>query len=151
MWILVYLQANDSIYKLAQTIINTTHIQHMYELVAVSSWPNSRLSTWLPPKISFQDEIWSEKRAGSFLGCNDLEEGKGHWKDTLREGFEESLEGFLRIEGRGLGRGGRPYVQGWAVKVLGGKWASLRRETETVSRRSPSWSRKQRGKRRRTL
>jgi hypothetical protein len=68
----------------------------------------------------------SEKRAGSFLGRDDLEEGKGHWKDTLREGLEESLEGFLRIEGGGLGRGGRPRVGGWADKVLGGKWAGLR-------------------------
>ena len=39
----------------------------------------------------------SEKRAGSFLGRDDLEEGRGHWKDTLREGLEESLEGFLKV------------------------------------------------------
>jgi hypothetical protein len=54
----------------------------------------------------------SEKPAGSFLACDDLEEVKGHWKDTLREGLEESLEGFLRIEGSGLERGGRPRVGG---------------------------------------
>jgi hypothetical protein len=36
----------------------------------------------------------SEKRAGSFLGRDDLEEGRGHWKVTLREGLEESVEGF---------------------------------------------------------
>jgi hypothetical protein len=54
----------------------------------------------------------SEKRAGSFLGRDDLEEGRGHWKVTLREGFEESLEGFLWIEGSGLERGGRPRVGG---------------------------------------
>ena len=54
----------------------------------------------------------SEKPAGSFLGCDDLEEGKGHWKDALREGLEESLEGFLRIEGSGLERGDQPCVGG---------------------------------------
>ena len=54
----------------------------------------------------------SEKRAGSFLGRDDLEEGRGHWKVTLRVGFEESLEGSLRIEGSGLERGSRPRVGG---------------------------------------
>jgi hypothetical protein len=54
----------------------------------------------------------SEKRAGSFLGRDDLEEGRGHWKVTLREGFAGSLEGFLRIEGSGLERVGRPRVGG---------------------------------------
>jgi hypothetical protein len=44
-WILVYLWENDSIYHLAYMTINTTHIRHMYKLVAVSSRPNSRLST----------------------------------------------------------------------------------------------------------
>jgi hypothetical protein len=63
-----------------------------------------------PPKI--HSRMKSEKRAGSFLGRNDLKEGKGHWKDTFRECFEENLEGFLRIEGRGLGRGGRPRMGG---------------------------------------
>jgi hypothetical protein len=54
-----------------------------------------------------------EKRAGSFLGRDDREEGsRGHWKVTLREDFEESLEGFLRIEGSGLERGGQPCVGG---------------------------------------
>jgi hypothetical protein len=46
----------------------------------------------------------SKKREGSFLGQEDLEEGKGHWKDTLWEGEEEFLGVFLRIEDRGLGR-----------------------------------------------
>ncbi len=54
----------------------------------------------------------SEKRAGSFLGRDDLEEGRGHWKVTLQEGLEESLEDVLRIEGSGLERGGRPRVGG---------------------------------------
>ena len=75
----------------------------------------------------------SEKREGSFVGREEHEEGKGHWKDTPREGEEEILEVFLRTEGRGLGRGGRPRLGGWAGKVLGGKWAGLRQETEKVS------------------
>jgi hypothetical protein len=54
----------------------------------------------------------SEKRAGSFLGRDDLAEGRGHWKVTLWEGLEESVGGFLRIEGSGLERGGRPRVGG---------------------------------------
>ncbi len=37
--------SNDTIYHNAYMIINATHIRHMYKLVAVSSRPNSRLST----------------------------------------------------------------------------------------------------------
>jgi hypothetical protein len=88
-------------YIYEQMTINTTHIRHIFML---STWPP-------PPPPRFHSRMKCEKRAGSFLGINDLEEGKGHWKDTLREGFEESLEGFLRIEGRP--RGG-----GFAGKVL---------------------------------
>jgi hypothetical protein len=32
-----------------------------------------------------------------------------------------------------LERGGQPCVGGWAGRVLGGKWAGFRRETETVT------------------
>jgi hypothetical protein len=38
-----------------------THIRHMYKLVAVSRWPNSWLSTWLPPKLKhlFWGKNWA--------------------------------------------------------------------------------------------
>jgi hypothetical protein len=66
----------------------------------------------MAPPPRFHSRMKSEKRAGSFLGRDDREEGRGHWKVTLREGFEESLEGFFRIEGSGLEKGGRPRVGG---------------------------------------
>jgi hypothetical protein len=37
-------------------LVNDAYMQR-YKLVAITMWLNPRLSTWLPPKISFQDEI----------------------------------------------------------------------------------------------
>jgi hypothetical protein len=55
---------------------------------------------------------------------------------------ERGLECFRRMGGADLDRGGSS--EGWLGKRgVGGRWAGLRRETETVSVRSPSWRRKQ--------
>ncbi len=37
-------------------LVNDAYMQK-YKLVTITMWLNPRLSTWLPPKISFQDEI----------------------------------------------------------------------------------------------
>jgi hypothetical protein len=76
---------------------NLPHIRKIYKLVSVSSRPNSRLSSLYMASPRFHPRMKSEKQEGSFIGREEREEGKGHCKDTLREGEEEILEVLVRI------------------------------------------------------
>ncbi len=70
---------------------------------------------------------------------------------TQGEDEEQGLDCFLRMELKGkVWKEGRPR-KGERDRILEGRCAGLRRETETVSVRSPVWRRKAWGNLRRTL
>jgi hypothetical protein len=103
-------------------------------------WSKNR-HMYVPPRFPYRRK--SEKRDGG----REFRLGRVVWEEvrakvTVLRGLGEEGVTLLRMGGSGS-FGGRPQRGGRAGRVPTGRWAGLRRWTETESVRDPIWRRKE--------